>query len=501
LADIRTGKVIEMAWNPDFEVAFRPRTVAVVGATRKPVLFGDFVGTLVQAGFPGQIYPINPRAAEAGESIHGYRAYASLREVPERIDLVTASVPAKDIIPMLEDCTAVDAKNIQIYTAGFRESGTEEGERLESELQRVARKGGLRIVGPNCMGLHVPAARCTTWPTLEAPGPVGFIAQSGGHAGVFIVEAANYGINVSKVISFGNAAVMDSTDFLEYMAGDPETEIICMYLEGVKDGPKLTSLVREINREKPVIIWKGGATDSGARAAASHTGSLGGEREVWDAFFRQTGALRVDCMEELLNAAMTFRYLRPLAGRRMALILGGGGNSVAAADVCDRAGLEVPHFSEETKREMASFIPPEGTILRNPIDIAFAMVDLNLLMRAIEASAADPSIDAVIFALPPGAILIAANMLQAQEGGTFEEALERQTRLVIDSLAYFNRANEHGKPLVIVLHPGLVRFLPGQKDRLLQELLGKGVPVYLSIEQASLAIGRFVRYHEFHGKA
>jgi hypothetical protein len=129
------------------------------------------------------------------------------------------------------------------------------------------------------------------------------------------------------------------------------------------------------------------------------------------------------------------------------------------------------------------------------------MVDLNLLMRSIEASAADPSIDAVIFALPPGAILIAANLLQAQEGCTFEEALERQTRLTIDSLAYFNRANEHGKPLVIVLHPGLVRFLPGQKDKLLQALLGKGVPVYLSIEQASLAIGRFIRYHQFHGKA
>ena len=490
-----------MAWNPDFEAAFKPRTIAVVGATRKPVLFGDFVGTLVQAGFPGKIYPINPRAAEAGDAIHGLKAYADLRSVPEPIDLVTASVPARDIIPMLEDCIAINAKNIQIYTAGFREAGTEEGTKLEEELQEVARRGGLRIVGPNCMGLHVPAAKSTTWPTLEEPGPVGFIAQSGGHAGVFIVEASNYGINVSKVISYGNAAVMDSTDFLEYMADDPDTEIICMYIEGVKDGPKLTSLVRDINKEKPVIIWKGGATASGARAAASHTGSLGGEREVWDAFFRQTGATRVYCMEELLNAAMTFHYLRPLAGRRVALILGGGGNSVAAADVCDRAGLDVPRFSEKTQREMASFIPLEGTILRNPIDIAFAMVDLNLLMRAIEASAADPSIDAVIFALPPGAILIAANLLQAKEGCTFEEALERQTQLTIDSLAYFNRANEHGKPLVIVLHPGLVRFLPGQKDQLLQALLGKGVPVYLSIEQASLAIGRFIRYHEFHGKA
>lgn len=485
-----------MAWNPEFEIAFNPKTVAVVGATRKPLLFGDFVASLQNAGFPGRIYPININAA--GEEIHGLKVYPNLVSVPEPIDLVTASIPAQAIIPMLEDCIAANAKNIQIYTAGFRESGDEKGIALEEKLQEVAKRGGLRIVGPNCMGLHVPASRITTWTMLDEPGPVAFIAQSGGHAGVFIIDAPDYGIHLSKVISYGNAAVIDSIDFLEYLATDPETQIICIYLEGVRDGRRLTTLVREINKTKPVIIWKGGATESGARAAASHTGALGGEREVWDAFFKQTGAVRVDGREELLNATMTFRYLCPLVSNRVALVGGGGGNSVAAADVCDRAGLNVPPFSEKTRQELGSFIPPEGTIIRNPIDIAFVMLDVNILVRAMEAAAADPSIDAVIFILPPGVIVLAAGILQSKEKCTFEEAMEKQTRLVLDTMIKFDRENIHRKPLVIVLQPGLLRFLPGQREQLRQELLKAGIPVYLSIERASRALGKFIRYHQFH---
>ncbi len=486
-----------MTWNPEFEVAFNPKTVAVVGATRKPQFFGDFVASLQLAGFPGRIYPINPSAV--GQEIHGLKVYPDLVSVPEPIDLVTVSVPAHAVPSVLEDCIAANAKNIQIYTAGFKESGEEKGIALEEKLQEIAKRGGLRIVGPNCMGLHVPASRITTWQMLDRePGPVAFLSQSGGHAGAFVIEAPGYGIRVSKVISYGNAAVLDSIDFLEYLATDPETQIICMYLEGVSDGRRLTTLVREINKAKPVIIWKGGATECGSRAAASHTGSLGGEWEVWDAFFKQTGAVRVDGLEELLNVTMTFRYLRPPAGNRVALVGGGGGNSVAAADTCDRAGLEVPTFSEKTRQELLSFIPAEGTILRNPIDIAFAMLDLNVLVRAMEVAAADPSIDAVIFVLPPGVIFLATAILQSKEKCTFEEALEKQSRLVVDSLTRFDRENTSRKPLVIVLQPGLMRFRPGQREQLRQELLKSGIPVYFSVEEASLALGKFLQYHEFH---
>ena len=488
-----------MTWDPEFEIAFSPNTVAVVGASRKASPFSDFVGILKNAGFPGRIYPINQKAVD--ENIHGLRVYPNLVSVPEPIDLVTVSVPSHAVPLVLEDCISANAKNIQIYTAGFKESGDEDGIALEEKLKEIAKRGGLRIVGPNCMGLHVPASRLTTWLSFDPkPGSVAMLAQSGGHAGQFILDAPLHRIHLSKVISYGNATVLDSIDFLEYLANDAETEIICMYLEGVSDGRKLTTLIREINKTKPVIIWKGGTTESGARAAASHTGALSGELAVWDAFFKQTGAVRVDGGDELLDVAMTFRYLRPLAGNRVALVGGGGGNSVAGADIIARAGLEVPPFREKTRQELMRFISPEGAIIRNPMDIAYAMVDLNVLTRAMETAVADPSIDAIILVLPPVLIFVNAGILKLKEKCSFEEAIEKQERLVLNSLIKFNYENAPAKPLIVVLKPSMAHFLPGQKDRLRQELLKDGIPVYYSLERASQAIGKFTRYHQFHIK-
>lgn len=486
-----------MTWDPEFEIAFNPKTVAVVGASRKALPFSDFVGILKNAGFPGRIYPINHKAV--GEEIHGLKVYPDLVSVPEPIDLVTIAVPPHAIPSVLEDCIAANARNIQIYTAGFKEAGDEEGIALEEKLKEIAERGRLRIVGPNCMGLHVPAAGLTTWISFDPePGPVAMLAQSGGHAGQFVFDAPLHRIHLSKVISYGNAAVLDSTDFLEYLATDPETEIICMYLEGVSDGRKLTTLVREINKTKPVIIWKGGTTESGAIAAASHTGALGGELAVWDAFFKQTGAVRVDGRYELLDVAMTFRYLRPLASNRVALVGGGGGNSVAGADICARAGLELPTLSEKTRQEMGSFIPREGSIIRNPVDIAMAMADLNSLTRSIECAIADPSIDAAILILSPGLFFLKAAIDPASQMIAIQEAADKQARIILDPLIKLDHENAHRKPLVMVFREDLARFLPGQEDKLRQGLLKEGIPVYHSLQRASRAMGKFIRYHQFH---
>lgn len=481
---------------PSFEAAIKPKTIAVVGASRKPLLFGDFVANLQRAGFPGHIYPVNAKAG--GAEIHGLKSYPDLISIPEHVDLVTATVPAKDIIPMLEDCITAGIKNVQIFTAGFKESGEAEGIALEEKLKEIATRGKINVLGPNCMGLHIPASKITTWESLgPEPGHVGFISQSGGHAGTFVVESADYGIRASKVMSFGNAAVIDSVDLLEYLANDPDTKLICMYLEGVRDGGRLAKLVREVNKTKPVIIWKGGATPSGARAAASHTGSLGGEQQVWEAFFRQTGAVRVEGIEELLNQVMTFQYLRPPENNRMALIAGGGGNSVACSDVCDQNGLMLPAFAEKTRKALLKFIVMEGTITRNPIDIAFAMVDLDVLIRSLELSADDPNIDFVVFALPPGVILLGASKYTKKENITFEDAIKKHTKLVLETLTKFDRGNASGKPLVVVLQGGLIRFLPGQREQLRIDLINTGIPTYFSLEQASRAIGKFIKYHQF----
>jgi acyl-CoA synthetase (NDP forming) len=490
-----------MAWNPEFEVAFNPKTVAVAGASRETLFWGDFVLNLQRVGFPGRIYPINPRAADG--DIHGLKVYPDLRSVPEPIDLVIVAVPAVAVPTVLEDCIAANAKNVHVFTAGFREIGEEKGIELEGKLREIAKRGGLRILGPNCMGLHIPAARLTTWEMLDPKaGPVAFISQSGGHAGLFVGDGPQFGIHFSKVISFGNAAGLDSLDFLEYLATDPETRIITMYLEGIGDGGRLTRMVREINREKPVIVWKGGLTQWGAKAVASHTGALGGDREIWDAFYRQTGAVRVDSLEELCDVTMTFLGLSPLTSRRIALIGAGGGNSVAGADICAREGLELPTLTPETAKVLRSFIPPEGTIITNPLDIGVVLRDVSVLLRSLEPVAADPLIDSIIFALPVGLLLAALlPQMATTDAKTFVALADREYRSAIDSIIRFARQDVHRKPLMMVPQVGMGLPLPGVRGKTQRDLIAAGIPVYLSLQRATRALSKFIGYHEFHTKA
>ncbi len=491
-----------MAWDPEFEVAFNPKTVAIVGAQRKSPPWGDFVANLQRAGFRGRIYPINPKAVD-GE-IRGLKAYPDLASVPEPIDLVIVTVPAAAVASVLEDCIAANAKNVHIFSAGFGETGEEKRIEMERQIGEIAKRGGLRIVGPNCMGLHVPAVGLTTWDVFDPKaGPVAFLSQSGGHAGVFTGDGARFGIYFSKAVSFGNALGFDSTDFLEYLATDPETGIICMYLEGVKDGKRLIELVREINKTKPVIVWKGGLTTWGAKAAASHTGSLAGEEEIWDAFYRQTGTVRVDTLEELFDVTMTFLYLDPLPSRRIALFGAGGGNSVAGADVCAREGLELPTLIEKTLRELGSFIPPEGTSIRNPLDIGIVLRDINLLLRALQPVAADPGIDSIVFAMPISLVLsgIDRAALASQDAQVLLPAMDRQVRKVLDTIIKFDHEDIHRKPLIVVLQAGMGPPVPGLRGRVQRELYEANIPVYLSLERASRALGKFIQFHEYQRKA
>ncbi len=351
-----------MAWNVELETAFHPNVVAVVGvgsdARRdSPAILGGaaFIRAYEQLGFPGNIYVVNPGAT----NILGYQAFPSVSSLPVRPDLVIIAVPARLVPGILKDCITANVKNIHILTAGFEETGEEEAKELGGRVREVALRGNLQVIGPNCMGLYVPKAGIGFFERLpKKSGPVSFVSQSGGHCNWYTHNAPNYGIYFSKVISFGNAYVLDGTDFLEYLAGDPETEIICMYLEGVKDGGKLLRQVQEINRVKPVIIWKAGLTTSGSRAVASHTASLAGEQAIWKGFFAQTGAVPVSSLEEMAETTMSFLHVDPPKGKGVAVIGAGGGTSVAAADVCNTEGLDVPRLSQGTQNELRKFGPP-----------------------------------------------------------------------------------------------------------------------------------------------
>jgi acyl-CoA synthetase (NDP forming) len=437
-----------------------------------------FIISLEQLGYQGRIYPVNPHATE----ILGYRAYPSVSAIPEHVDLVIVAVPARQAPQVLEDCIIAGAKNIHMFTAGFEETGETEATALGQQVRGIIQRGGLRVIGPNCMGLYVPSASIGTFDNLpKKSGSTCFISQSGGHLNWYSHYGPNYGIWFSKGISFGNAYVLDSTDFLEFVATDVDTKIICMYLEGVKDGRKLLRQVREINRQKPVVLWKAGLTKHGARAVASHTASLAGQEAIWHGFFSQTGAVQVYSLEEMAETTMTFLYVKPPQGKKVAVMGLGGGTSVSAADVCSREGLEVPALTETTQNELRKFISTAGASIRNPLDTGMVFRDITALTRELELVVADPLIDMLI-------VMPHLDMVRSADS--------EQSDQLVSYLSDFAKNNRFGKPMVIVFHSFSNDPQEAElRNRLKVELPQQGVPVYNSLASASRALSRFAEYH------
>jgi len=465
--------------------AFHPRSIAIVGVSRTegqspPGYTGlRFLRHLRDANFEGRIYPINPKA----DVVAGLKAYPSLASVPEHVDYVIVTVPAQAVPGVLQDCVAAGALDVLVCTAGFGETGEEEGTRLDGVIREIALKGGLRLVGPNSLGYHVPSARMVMYmETSSTPGPVAFVSQSGGICQMYTMQGPSQGIFFSKVISYGNALVMDSPDFLEYLATDPETDIICMYIEGVRDGGKFRQMVAQLTPEKPVVIWKAGLTPWGSRAAATHTGSITGDREVWDSFFRQTGAIRVKSVSEMADVTMTLQRLRPLRRARVALWGGGGGNIVTAGDTCAEEGLEVPPLSEETTRKLMEFMPLVNQIVVNPIDGISAFIDTSLLRRGIETLAADPNIDVIIMYLPAGM----ATRWPAE-----------QVARIMEVISELSHQAPSGKQIVAAVRDE-GKF--GAAESFAHSLREADITTYDSLTRASRALARFAGYHRFVGQ-
>ncbi len=472
---------------------FFPRSVAVVGVSTNPQGWGGhaFIRRLKKVGFPGDVYAVNPKASN---EVHGVKAYPSVKEIPEPPEMVIVSVPARRVLEVLEDCITAGVKNVHIFSSGFSETQEEEGRQLEAKITEIIKRGNLRVVGPNCMGLYVPASKFTAWGAPpRGVGKLAFLSQSGGHGEILIRYAQELGVYFSKVISFGNARGLQALDFLEYLAEDPDTGIIAMYLEGMKDGNRFTRLVREINRTKPVIVWKGGLTESGARAAASHTASMAGEARIWDAFFVQTGAIRVNSLEEMADVALLFLHLKPLLSRRVLLLGGGGGNAVAMADICSRDGLTVPTLAEETRRKLAEFIPLAGNSIRNPLDVWLVQHNLEMFRRCIEIAVADPAIDLVIADRYPH---------NGDNGDNGPPNFEEGSRQVEEFIIEFAKKNQFGKPFVVAVNaptndPNGMRAAA----ELRLKFALAGVPSYLSQVSATRALARFIGYHEFQERA
>ncbi len=474
----------------ELEPLFYPKAVAVVGASTSEAKFGGrFLKSLIEFGYRGRIYPVNPKGSE----MLGLQMYPNVRDIPGPVDMACIMVPARLVPSVLEDCMAKGIRGAQIFTSGFTETGEEQGRLLEEQLGALARKG-IRIIGPNCFGVYCPEGGLTLLPGGEFPresGPVGFITQSGGHAVELGRQARGTGIRFSKVVSYGNACDVNESDLLEHMGRDPKTRIITMYLEGPREGRRFLRLLRDITREKPVIIWKAGLTGAGSRAVVSHTASLAGEEAVWDAVFSQTAALRVGSLEELTDATVALLNLPPTAGRRVGVVGGGGGISIAAADACDRAGLEVIPLTRAGQEELRSILPPAGTAARNPVDIGAPIVPPDVFERVLEVVAAEKGVD----------VIIATQAMYHVFAGTLAPPSGQMSSYVRSLVEAPARVRDRsGKPLVIVLPIGGEELDKIEVERRRREIRdtyrSMGIPSYPSLERAVRAVAHTTRYYE-----
>ena len=364
------GSATALSGRDALATAFRPRSVAVAGVSVRPK--SSFNGMrwfkLVRGyGIVERFYALNPRG---GALRSGTPLYPSLRDVPDdQIDLVISVIPARAVLDLLDQAAEKGVKVLHLVTAGFGETGLTERADLEAELQRRARAYGIRLLGPNCMGIHSPVGGVSWLEDADrTPGRIAMLSQSGANASEVVLRAESRGLRFSHVASYGNALDLNEADLIDYFADDPGTDIVLAYLEGIKEGRRFVPLARRLAARKPLAVLKGGGTEPGTRAVAGHTGSLAGAADVWAGVVRQTRLIDVATPDALLDLAVTAQRLAGVRGPRVALVGRGGGNAVLAADAVARAGLELPPLGDDTRERLAEYLPPAGNSLRNPVD-------------------------------------------------------------------------------------------------------------------------------------
>ncbi len=442
---------------------FHSRSVAVVGVPRGMKTGRVFLTALLDQGYSGKIYPINPLAKE----IDGLKTYKRLSDIPDPVDLAIVLVPHQKTLDVIRQCVAKGVKGAVLFTAGFRETGTKEGQALEESLVRVARSGGMRLIGPNGMGLYCPKTGLSFFPQVSRdPGPVGIISHSGSLANILGMIAGQKGICFSKVISSGNECDLTAADFLTYLCNDTDTGLIGAYIEGVKNAPYFLDALRHAALKKPVIMWKVGLTAEGARASASHTGAMASAPNIWQGVLQQTGAIPVVGFEALVDALMGFSMLPSNPGNRMAIISGPGGLAVSAAEACGRERIRLADLLPETRIGLARLISDSGTSLLNPIDVSLsAHFDLDIFFQSVRTVAADPGVDAII---------VIGCGLSPETNKLYAEGLIRAYR-------------DCKKPIIAVK-------IPGFDLKYAQLLCRGGIPFFDSAERAVHTYALAVRY-------
>jgi acetyltransferase len=384
---------------------FNPESVAIVGASRQKGKVGyEILTNLVAGGYPGKIFPVNPKADE----IEGLKCYPDLSSIGETPDLVIIIVPAPFVASVMEECAKVRVKSAIIITAGFKEVGPE-GKKLEEEVVKIARRGGIRFIGPNCLGLIAPAYKLNAsfGGDLPVPGVIGYISQSGALLAAILDLANANGIGFSDLVSIGNKADIDELDIIKAFGSQKDTKVIAGYLESITDGDVFVREAEEISYSKPILLMKSGGTEAGAKAASSHTGSLAGGDVAYESAFKRAGVIRCDSIKEQFDFAQAFANQPLPEGAAVAVITNAGGPGIMAADAIEERGLTFAKLSDETKKKLAANLPAAANV-HNPVDVlGDALADRYEF--ALDVVLDDSNVNSVIVLLTPQA------MTQAKE--------------------------------------------------------------------------------------
>ena len=461
-AEILTVKLM------DLDYFFKPRGIAVIGASNDPKKLGYDVFKNLKRYKDGRVYPVNVR----DETVQGVKAYKNVKDIPDEVDLAVIVVPKRFVKRTIIDCGEKGVKGAVIITAGFGETG-EEGKKEERELVEIAHKYGMRLIGPNCVGIMNTHNDMNATFIMDAKkGSIAFVSQSGALGAGIVYKTVKEGIGFSKFISVGNMADLDFAELMEYLADTEEDKAIALYIEGIKDGRKFIDVAKRVTKKKPVIALKAGKSESGARAASSHTGSLAGSWKIYEAAFKQSGVLIAETIDEMLSMARAFTQPLP-KGKRVAIMTNAGGPGVLTADELDKRGLKLANLEEKTIEELRSFLPPMAAV-KNPVDM-IASARGEDYYRTAKLLLRDENVD----------MLIAICVVPTFAGMTPTEHAEGVIRAV--------KEVNNGKPV-------LALFMAGYVSEKAKELLeANGIPSYERPEDVAAGAYALVQFAKAKG--
>jgi acyl-CoA synthetase (NDP forming) len=469
--------------NLDF--LFHPKTIAIAGVSEKVKQFNaglKYLESLMQFGFQGKLYPMNPTGGE----IMGMTIYKSVKDIPDKIDFIISAIPAPYTPQLVADAAQKGVRAIHFFTSGFSEIENAEGKRLQADIMARAKEGGIRVIGPNCLGLYCPSGGLSFNADFEkVSGPVAMISQSGGNAAHCVQEGNSRGVFFSKVISMGNGADLNESDYLEYLAQDEETKIITAYIEGVRQGPRFFRALKAVSKSKPTIILKVGTSESGADAAVSHTTAMAGSNQVWDGMLQQAGAIRAGSIEEMMDITLAFQHMQVPTGNKIVIIGIGGGASVLLADEFTNAGLMLPRLSDKLRQSLIELFSSEaGRIFKNPIDLnnfESPEIFFKTMKTLDQCEEAD---------------LIVIHVAFDHFGLISIKDKEFMIGVYLQLIGQIKK--EMQKPLAVILHSYSSTEMRRLAHEAGKELTAAGIAVFPSIQRAALALSKFAGYHEKH---